>query len=390
MASQSPVSSTAADATAQALGAAFVAHRALLWGVCYRMTGTAADADDLLQETFARALSSPPRDLDQALRPWLLRVALNVCRDQLRRRKLERYGSTWLPGPIETPEGDPRFTGSEGPEARYSRLESVSFAFLRALEVLTPTQRAVLILRDVLDLSVRQTAELLCVGEANVKTTHHRARAAMAAYDARRAPPSAQLARAQLAALQAFVVHLSTHNVGALQRLLAADVVAHNDADAEHVAARKAVRGFDKVLLFSRKTARTAKRVALCRLNGCPVLLLELAAQRTTSSGRVIGEPDPRTAGARRRLLPERAAVWVELDARGQISEVNVIVAGDKLRGLPWARLHAVSLALLASAARAALQTPAPADWLMPALRRSAHALVTRLGELGRRARARA
>lgn len=366
-------------AGARVLSEAFAAQRPLIWGVCYRMLGTAADADDLVQETFARALAHPPLDLERELRPWLLRVALNLARDQLRRRKLERYSSSWLPGPIETGLDDPRFEGSESPEARYGRLESVSFAFLRALEVLTPAQRAVLILRDVLDLSVRETAELLELGEPNVKTTHHRARALMADYEALRRPPTRATQRAHQAALRAFLVHFAANNIDALKRLLSAEVVAYNDADPDQLAARRAVTGFESVLMFSRKTANVVQRLAVCTLNGCPALLLELGERRTSSSGRVLGEPDPRLGDARRKYLPRYAALWVELDAADRIAQINVSVARTKLAGLPWERLRLVTPRLIGASLWAALTTPSPRVWFVPASRRLLGALRDRL-----------
>ena len=125
------------------------AHQPLLWRLCYRMTGSAADADDLVQETFVRAIAQPPRDQERDLRPWLVQVALNLSRDHLRRRKRRAYEGPWLPAPIET-EG---FSLEAHPEARYSELESVSSAFLLALEALSPRQRAVLLLCDVLGYS---------------------------------------------------------------------------------------------------------------------------------------------------------------------------------------------------------------------------------------------
>src|SRR5215468_10628771 len=175
----------------------FDEHRRFLWGLCYRMTGSAADADDVVQDTFVRAMQHPPQRADLPLRPWLTKVALNLSRDVLRRRKRRDYVGPWLPSPIETdqeaggpPSHEPVVDGLHTLEGRYDLLESVSFAFLIALERLTPTARAVLLLRDVFDYSVKETAGALDRSEANVKTTHHRARQTMAAYNGVRLPPS--------------------------------------------------------------------------------------------------------------------------------------------------------------------------------------------------------
>lgn len=128
----SPIEPLAADA--------FAAQRGYLWAVAYRMLGSAADADDALQDTFVRALERPPARLDEPLGPWLTRVLVNVARDRLRARKRRAYvgllaavadrkrGSPDdLPGPAEL-----------SPGARYDLRESASFAFLFALEALTP------------------------------------------------------------------------------------------------------------------------------------------------------------------------------------------------------------------------------------------------------------
>ena len=66
-----------------------------LWGLCYRMTGSAADADDIVQDTFVRALEKPPTNVKAPLRPWLVKVALNLSRDQLRRRRRREASSTY-------------------------------------------------------------------------------------------------------------------------------------------------------------------------------------------------------------------------------------------------------------------------------------------------------
>src|ERR1700740_1679078 len=80
----------------------YAEHRRFLWGLCYRMTGSAADADDVVQDTFVRAMERPPRRLDEPLRPWLVKGALNLARDLLRRRKRRQYTGPWLPSPIDT------------------------------------------------------------------------------------------------------------------------------------------------------------------------------------------------------------------------------------------------------------------------------------------------
>src|SRR4030095_10919534 len=76
--------------------------RKLLWGLSYRLTGNAADADDIVQETFVRAISRPPADQERPWRPWLVQVAWNLGRDFLRRRRRSEYIGSWLPSPVSS------------------------------------------------------------------------------------------------------------------------------------------------------------------------------------------------------------------------------------------------------------------------------------------------
>src|ERR671916_1877371 len=80
----------------------FNQNKGFLWGLSYRMTGSAADSDDILQETFVRLMQKPPARTDEPLRPWLVRVAVNLSRDVLRRRRRQGYVGQWLPAPFET------------------------------------------------------------------------------------------------------------------------------------------------------------------------------------------------------------------------------------------------------------------------------------------------
>ena len=197
------------------LAPVFTEHRSFLWALSYRLTGNAADADDIVQDTFVRALRRPPADRNRPWRPWLVRVAVNLGRDLLRRRRRRGgYEGQWLPSPIETepPSHEPADEG-RSPAARYDLLESVSFAFLLALEALTPMQRATLLLRDVFDYSAREAARALGISEASARTTHLRARRALAAYDARRRPLTAEVQRREAAALQRFLACVTAGDV---------------------------------------------------------------------------------------------------------------------------------------------------------------------------------
>src|SRR5262249_19661998 len=148
------------------------------------------------------------------------------------------------------PVTEPMLAGEPTTEARYDLLESVSFAFLLALEALTPQQRAVLLLRDVFDYSVREAAEALDMSAANVKTTHHRARHALRDYDGDRSIPTRDLEERTRAALGEFLASLASGDVGAIEALLADSVRAVNDAGGEFFAARVPILGPHRVALF--------------------------------------------------------------------------------------------------------------------------------------------
>lgn len=308
-------------ATAFALEDVFTAHERFLWGLCYRMTGSAADADDLVQETFVRALKSPPARTDEPWRPWLVRVAINLSRDLLRQRKRQPYEGVWLPAPIETepPAFDPP-DESGNPATRYELLESVSYAFLLALEALTPTQRAVLLLRDVFDYSVSETALALAISEANVKTTLHRARKTMQRYDQARRPLTQSLQAQVQQTLQKFLQYLSNHDVASAEALLAANVRHTSDGGSEFHAARVPIVGRDKVLLFNARLLQIAAansyevRSEWRVLNGMPALVFE-----------ILNIP----AG-----FAPRTVLLCQLDKNGQIAQLHSVLASRKLTAL--------------------------------------------------------
>ena len=146
---------------------------------CYRMLGSIDDAEDAVQEAFARAWRSRATFRESvSVRAWLYRIATNACLDAIERRR-RTAGSSERPevGPIPD---DVLDDAASDPEARYDAHESISLAFLTALQVLPPRQRAVLILRDVLAWRAAEVAGLLDLSVPAVNSALHRARTTIA------------------------------------------------------------------------------------------------------------------------------------------------------------------------------------------------------------------
>jgi RNA polymerase sigma factor (sigma-70 family) len=294
--------------------ALFSAHREHLWGLCYRVTGSAADAEDLVQETFQRALEKPPADTARPWRPWLARVATRLAIDALRRRRTRQYVGPWLPSPVETAPGAEPASPEADAEARYGLRESVSFAFLRALEALAPMPRATLVLRDALGYSGPETAEILGVSPENARVLLHRARKALAAYDERRRPPSPELDAAHQAALQRFMAALVTGDVARVAACLAEDARMTSDGGGQYRAALKPVLGRENVAkFFVGVLARSPQPsvVELRWLNGRPGVITCIPPQH------------PRDA--------PRSCMTFDLDEGGQVMDIHIVSAPDKL-----------------------------------------------------------
>jgi RNA polymerase sigma-70 factor (ECF subfamily) len=223
----------------------------------------------------------------------------------------------WLPSPIETGDGDEADAADPAlpTDARYDLRESASFAFLRALEALTPQQRAVLVLRDVLDYSVREAADTLSLSEANVKTTHHRARRVMEGYDAAR--PTRATAEATRAALERFMAAVLSEDVAAVEACLADDAEAVSDGGGEFLAALKPVLGPNRIarfLLGIQRKSTSGGRFAVRGVNGLPALVAEVDTKEE-------------------RWAP-RYVLRCEADASGRIREVHIVAATAKLTAI--------------------------------------------------------
>jgi RNA polymerase sigma-70 factor (ECF subfamily) len=293
----------------------FREHQRMLWGLSYRLTGCAADADDIVQETFVRAVEREVPLEDPSWRPWLMRVAVNLGLDGLRRRKRRAYPGEWLPSPIETGEQEASvYTALRTPEGHYERLESVSFAFLLALEALTPKQRAVLLLRDVLDYSAAETGAVLAMSAENVRIIHHRARAAMRAYDTERRPPTKALQEQTRRTLESLLRCLVTQDAVGLEALLVASVRTVADGGGQYTALREPLIGRVKVALLHLRVAKrrsAGARIELRLLNGLPAAVITYAS-------------------AVRRQAP-RAVLRCDVDVDGRIVALHSILAERKL-----------------------------------------------------------
>jgi RNA polymerase sigma-70 factor, ECF subfamily len=239
----------------------FVAHRGLLFTVAYEMLGSAADAEDVVQETWLRW-----DGVDQAgvhdPRAYLVPIATRLPPTRLRTlaRQREDYIGEWLPEPLLT---------SPDVAEDVELADSVSIAMLTVLETLGPTERAVFVLREVFETPYDEIAEALGKTKAAVRQIEHRAREHVAARRPRMRVDRAQ----QQAAVEKFMAAVSTGDVRGLVAVLAPDVVMISDGGGVVAAARKPVTGVDRVATVLARAMRLPDVAATTVwVNGMPGL----------------------------------------------------------------------------------------------------------------------
>jgi RNA polymerase sigma-70 factor, ECF subfamily len=255
-------------------------HRVQLTGYCYRMLGSASEAEDAVQDTLVRAWRGYDRfEGRSTLRSWLYRIATNVCLDMLTGRQ-RRARPMDLAGPLsaETPVGtqniealwiepapDSRVlaTGADPGDIASSR-ETVRLAFIAALQYLPPRQRAVLILREVLCFSAEEVAQLLETSVASVNSALQRARARLAAKEVE-VHPGDVLDEDQQQLLDRYLEAFERYDIDALTALLHEDASMSMPPYEMWVQGRKDIGGF----FLGQGHACRGSRLVPVRANGC-------------------------------------------------------------------------------------------------------------------------
>jgi RNA polymerase sigma factor (sigma-70 family) len=222
---------------------AFEAQRLRLFGLAYRLLGSATDAEDVLQDAFLRW--SEAEGSVMAPSAWLTTVVTNLCRNRLTsaRARRERYVGTWLPEPVLTADG------TLGPMETAEQRDSVSLALLTLLEQLTPPERAVFVLRESFGYSHREIAGTLGITEASCRQLHRRARQRLGAPRPRFQPEPG----AWRLLVERFLVAAVDGDVAGLERLLADDASYWGDGGGKAPLARRPVFGRDRVARFYAK-----------------------------------------------------------------------------------------------------------------------------------------
>ncbi|MFB9624116.1 RNA polymerase sigma-70 factor [Nonomuraea helvata] len=242
---------------------AFVAHRNLLFTVAYEMLGSAADAEDVLQETWLR-WTGVDLDAVRDQRAYLVRIVTRQALSRLRTlgRRKESYVGPWLPEPLLT-----------APDVAedVELADSVSMAMLLVMETLQPTERAVFVLREVFDLDYDEIAESVDKTPAAVRQIAHRARAHVAA----RRPRGVVSPAETRDALTAFQRAIETGDLQRLLDVLAPEVVLLADGGGIKRAALEPVVGADQVVQVMGRIAKVASLLP-AQVNGYPALIVRI------------------------------------------------------------------------------------------------------------------
>jgi RNA polymerase sigma-70 factor (ECF subfamily) len=247
--------------------AAFDAHRSLLFSIAYRMLGSASEAEDVMQDAWLRALQDEDADV-RSPRAYLTTIVTRLCIDRLRSAERTRveYPGPWLPEPLAEPNQESAELAS-----------SLTTAFLVVLEQLSPTERAVFLLREVFELDFEEIAASVGKSEANTRQILTRARGRL-----RHSRPRFTVSRRESEEVVKRFRHACvTGNVEELMAVLHADAELVADGGGKAAAATHPVLGADRIAKFmlgyAARMQWSESDFELVTINGAPGLLMRHA-----------------------------------------------------------------------------------------------------------------
>lgn len=283
----------------------FNAYRRRLFGIAYRMTGTRADAEDIVQETYLRWHKTDLREIESA-EAWLVTVATRLSIDRLRALAKEReaYTGPWLPEPLFNRHA------AATPEAEIEFSENLSIAFLTLLEKLSPVERAAFLLREVFDVSYSQIAEIVGKNETACRQTIHRAKERVRGE--RKRFEASEPERRRL--IEKFAAAIRATDEAALVSLFAEDATLTADSGGKVTAARKILVGRRKIVNLFYHLGRRAKAVSAGALDLRIVSLNGELGMATVLFGQMF------------------SAAAFEIEA-GKIRSIYNVMNPDKLKG---------------------------------------------------------
>jgi len=299
------------DVLSDSFSEVFEEHRNLLFAVAYRMLGTVADAEDVVQDAWLK-WSAADHAKVAGPKAYLVRIATNLAVDRLRsaRAQRESYVGPWLPEPLLT-----------APDIAedVTMAESVSMAMLVVLETLTPLERAVFVLREVFGFSYAEIGRAVDRSEVSVRQLGHRAREHVQARRPRFEPGPGQ----RRAATERFFAAALGGDLNELMEVLAPDVTLWTDGGGKVRAARRTIEGADKV-------ARWLSAVADRPYAGVQ------PADMTFEIAEINGLPGTLIKGPAGLI----GVFTVDAAADGRITEIHLVANPDKLRAVAEGREH--------------------------------------------------
>lgn len=248
----------------------FEMHRPLLFSIAYRMLGSVMEAEDMVQETYLRYVSTPINTIESP-KAFLSTIITRLCLDHLKSAKVRReeYIGPWLPEPLRTD------NAAVTPIEKY---EMISMAALVLLESLSPLERAVFLLRAVFDYSYTEIAQIVEKSEENCRQSYHRARQHLR----QNRPRFKTSPAAQQKLVKRFLQAIQTGDVDSLKTLLANDVTLWSDGGGKAPAARHPLVGKDRIaqlLLVSYRKRPDNSDIELAEINGVLSILFRVENQ---------------------------------------------------------------------------------------------------------------